>query len=106
MALTNAEKQARWRAKRNALAKEAEAMRRVITKRRGRRARPADDANAFMRELWDFGLDYSQRLNAWRALGRFSDKDRDNLVDALHGVANDLSKMAQELAGFTPTPRL
>jgi hypothetical protein len=28
-------------------------------------------------------------------------KDRDHLVEALHGVTNDLSMMAQELAGFT-----
>ena len=99
MALTNAQHQKRWRDKRNALAKEAEAMRRTHG-RRGRRARPVDDANAFMRELFTFQQDYSQRLNAWRALGKFSDEDRYHLVDALHGVANDLSMIAQELAGL------
>ena len=100
MALTNAEKQARWRARRNALAKEAEAMRQTRG-RRGRRARPADDVNAFIRELWDFQLDYSRRLAAWRKLARFSDEDRDHLVGALHTTANELAMMAQELAGFT-----
>ena len=89
MALTNAEKQARWRARRNALAKEAEAMRQTRG-RRGRRARPADDVNAFVRELWDFQLDYSRRLAAWRKLARFSDEARDHLVAALHTMANEL----------------
>jgi len=46
-------------------------------------------------------LDYGRRLNTWRTLERFSNEDRDHLVDALHGVANELSVMAQELAGFT-----
>ena len=100
MALTNAEKQARWRARRNALAKEAEAMRQTRG-RRGRRARPADDANAFIRELLNFGSDYSRRLAAWRKLARFSDEDRDHLVEALHTIANELAMMAQGLAGFT-----
>jgi hypothetical protein len=99
MALTNAEKQARWRAKRNALAKEAEAVRRTRG-RRGRRARPVDDVNAFINELWEFQSDYSRRLAAWYDLARFSDEDRDHLVAALHGTANELSIVAQRLAGF------
>jgi hypothetical protein len=98
MALTNAEKQARWHARRNALAKQAEALQQVTSKRRGRRARPVDDVNAFIGELGDFLLDYGQRLDAWRELARFSDEDRDHLVHALHRTANELSIMAQALA--------
>src|SRR5262245_53775090 len=101
MAPSNAERQARWRDKRNWLAKQADAMSRVVSKRRGRRARPADDANAFMDELFAFRQDYGQRLAASRALARFSDDDRDHLVDALHSTANEFSFLAQELAGFT-----
>src|SRR5262245_2308438 len=95
---TNAERQARWRAKRNALAKQAEAMQRTHG-RRGRRARPIDDVNAFSIELSYFRSDYTRRLNAWRELARFSREDRDHLVDALHDFANDFSILAQELAG-------
>jgi hypothetical protein len=100
MALTNAEHQRRWREKRNRLAKEAEAMRQT-PRRRGRRARPIDDANAFIGELFDFRLDFGRRLTAWRDLARFSDEDRDQLVAALHGTANELSILAQQLAGLT-----
>jgi len=105
MALSNAERQARWRAKRNALAKQAEAMSRVTSKRRGRRAQPGDDVNAFIGELYDFLLDYGQRLKAERALVRFgraklSDEDRTHLAEALHTTANELSMMAQTVAGF------
>jgi len=100
MALNNAERQARWRAKRNRLAKEAAAMQKTRG-RRGRRARPVDDANAFIGEAYDFFLDYSQRLDAWRGLAKFSEEDRAELVHALHKVANELSMIAQDLAGFT-----
>jgi hypothetical protein len=105
MALTNAEKQKRWRDRRNGLAKTAEAMERVSSKRRGRRAQPVDDANAFVGELLEFRVDYDQRLTAWRKLGRYSDEDRDVLVHALHSTANELSVLAQELAGFTEPRR-
>jgi hypothetical protein len=99
VALTNAERQRRWREKRNVLAKQAEAMGRTRG-RRARRARPADDANAFIGELYEFQIDYSRRLGEWRTLARFSAKDRDHLVDALHSTANELSTLAQQLAGF------
>jgi len=101
MALSNAERQARWRARRNRLAKEAEAMARVVGKRRGRRARPIDDVNAFIGELYDFNVDFARRLDVWRGLTKFSEEDRVELTYALHKVANNLSMMAQDLAGFT-----
>jgi hypothetical protein len=96
MALSNAEKQRRWRERRNALAKQALAMAKTRG-RRGRRARPINGANDFIRELYQFRQDYSRRLNAWRELAKFSTDDRDQLVHALHSVAKDLTLMAQTL---------
>jgi hypothetical protein len=103
MATSNAERQAKWRAKRNALAKQAEAMAPVTSKRRGRRARPIGEADDFSREIYDFLSDFEQRFNAWLKLGSFSKHpfQRDTLVDALHYTANKLSIMAQRLAGFS-----
>jgi hypothetical protein len=99
MALSNAERQARWRVKRNALAKRAEAISRVTVKRRGRRAQPGDNANAFTRELGDFLLDFGQRFEAWRGLANSSHEDRAHLTNMLHTVANELAMMAQALDG-------
>jgi hypothetical protein len=96
---TNAERQRRWREKRNALAKQAEAMEQTRG-RRGRRARPVVGANAFIRELYEFRFDYARRLKAWRKLGKFSAEDRDQLVGAVHETANELSMLAQALAGM------
>jgi hypothetical protein len=90
--------QARWREKRNALAKRAEALERTRG-RRGRRARPTDDANAFIRELYDFLMDYGARLWAWRVLKKFSSEDRAELIHAMQTVANDLVLLAQEFDG-------
>jgi hypothetical protein len=105
MALTNAQHQKRWREKRNRLAKEAEAMSRVTSKRRGRRAQPGDDVNVFISELFDFLQDYGQRLKAERAIGKLFDEDRAHLADALHTTANELSMMAQEMAGINSVER-
>jgi hypothetical protein len=100
MALSNAERQARWRARRNALAKQAVAME-ATRGRRGRRARPVDEANDFIREAYTFLADYSHRLEGWRTSTERPKEDCDELANALHYVANELSIIAQRLSGFS-----
>ena len=95
MGLSNAERQRRWRAKRNALAKQALALERTRGWRR--RARPTDDANAFIRELSEFELDYGARVAAWLKLKKFSSEDGAELMHALRQVANELVLLAQRV---------
>jgi hypothetical protein len=111
MAMSNAERQAKWRAKRNALAKKAEAMARANERlghgatgvpQRGRRARPTDNARAFIDELSKFSNDFHLRLKDRRKLGRFSDEERDDFVQILMNVASELSRTAQDLARNFP----
>lgn len=52
------------------------AMAQLTSKRRGRRARPTNDFNAFIRKALDFEHDYSERLDAWRKAAEHPEDDR------------------------------
>lgn len=69
-------------------------------RRSARHARPIDDANAFIREVLDFTIDYGSRLEKWRVLGRFSEEDRAEVVKNLHQCGIDFTLMAQSLDGM------
>jgi hypothetical protein len=65
--------------------------------RGGRRARPVDEANDFIRDAYTFLEDYSDRLEGWRTLAERSKEDCAELAYALHYVVNELSIMTQKL---------
>ena len=101
--MTNAERQRRWRERRNALAKEAETAR-LLKPGRRRKAKLVGDhveqTNALIREFLEFSIDYCHRLEAWLAIARLDDEDRGHLGDALHRAANELSMRAQKVMGY------
>ena len=52
------------------------------------------EANDLIRPLREFVADFSRQLSEWREQGSFSQKDRDELVQALHQMANSLTLLA------------
>jgi hypothetical protein len=101
--MTNAERQRRWRERRNALASEAEIARLPKPGRR-RKAKLVgdhrDQTNAFIREALEFNFGYCHRLEAWLAIARLDDEDRGHLGGELHKCANELSRWAQKVMGY------
>ena len=102
-AMSDVERQRRWRERRNALAREAEIARLPKPWRR-RKAKLVgdhrDQTNAFIGELGEFNIDYCHRLEAWLAIAEIDDKDREALWAALHFAANELSTRAHGELGY------
>ena len=53
------------------------------------------EANDLIRPLREFVADFSHQLSEWREQGSFSQKDRDELVQALHQMAAAFTLLAQ-----------
>jgi hypothetical protein len=96
MAMSNAERQARWREKRNTLAKLGATM----PPRRGRRPNRAhiesDAVNDFLGELLELKCNYSSRLRQWlHRKPAISKADCEFLTQQIHLCANELTELAQ-----------
>ena len=102
--LTNAERQARWRAKRNALVRKA-----VLDEARKprdlRKARKGD-ADGYVHEVLDWWTAYEYRLRSEMEMcpSTFSDKeDRVEMVRALEEVGEGMRQLAQKVRSSAVT---
>src|SRR5262245_14449996 len=98
MALTNAQRQARWRAKRNALARKAvlQEARKPWTLHKARKG----DADGYISEieLWWTGYEYRVRKELELSPSTFSDKDdRTEMARTLEEVGRGIRQLAQKV---------
>jgi hypothetical protein len=102
--LTNAERQRRWRAKRNALVRKAvlDQAREPWDLHRGRKG----DADGYADEVRDWWTAYEYRLRKELELcpATFSDQDeRDEMVHALEQVGEGMRQIAQKVRSSAVT---
>jgi hypothetical protein len=102
--LTNAERQARWRAKRNTLVRKAmlDQARKPWDLRKARKG----DANGYIHEAFDWWTAYEYRLRKELELcpPTFSHQDnRDAMVRALEEVGDGMRQLAQKVRASAVT---
>src|SRR5262245_14646421 len=105
MVLTNAQRQKRWRERQiTKLAKVERKLKslrkakgsKLVRKRRPKHADPSTtEVDAFIDEALGFMTDYCHRFYQWDHRLKLEADDREVLVECLHQVANEISKLAQ-----------
>jgi len=99
--LTNAERQARWREKRDALIQKVRLQEARKPWKLHRKARKGD-ADGYIREALDWWTAYEYRVRKEIELSpsTFSDEeDRDEMVRALNQVGEEIVRLAQKVGG-------